>query len=72
MKQQEAKRLIIKEWDRLVRQQSVDSDRATGRDTLKFYVELEDARSPLLNFPTRGRDKWQIVHDWLVGSGRIR
>jgi hypothetical protein len=72
MKQVEAKRLIIKEWDRWVRQQSVDSDRATGRDSLKFYVELEDARSPLLNFPTRGRDKWQIVHDWLVGSGRIR
>ena len=71
MKQVEAKRLIIKEWDRLVRQQSVDSDRATGRDTLKFYVELEDARSPLLNFQTRGRDKWQIVHDWLVGAGRI-
>jgi hypothetical protein len=72
MKQVEAKRLIIKEWDRWVRRQSVDSDRATGRDTLKFYVELEDARSPLLNFPTRGRDKWQIVRDWLVDAGRIR
>jgi hypothetical protein len=72
MKQVEAKRLIIKEWDRWVRQQSVDSDRATGRDSLKFYVELEDARSPLLNFPTRRRDKWLIVHDWLLGSERIR
>ena len=47
MKQVEAKCLIIKEWDRWVRQQSVDSDRATGRDSLKFYVELEDARSPI-------------------------
>jgi len=50
----------------------MDSDRATGRDALKFYVELEDTRSPLLNFETRRRDKWQIVHDWLLGAQRIR
>jgi hypothetical protein len=72
MKQQKAKPLLIKEWDRWLRTQSVDPGPATGRDALKFYVELEDARSPLLNFQTRGRYKWQIVHDWLVGAGRIR
>jgi hypothetical protein len=72
MKQAEAKPLLIKEWDRWVRAQSIDSDMATGRDALKFYVELEDTRSPLLNFQTRHRDKWQIVHDWLLGAQRIR
>jgi hypothetical protein len=71
MKQVEAKRLIIKEWDRWARQELTQSDRATGRDTLRFYLELEDVRSSLLNFPARGRDKWQIIHDWLGGSGRI-
>jgi hypothetical protein len=72
MKQKEAKPLLIKEWDRWVRTQSVDPAAATGRDALKFYVELEDARSPFLKFRTRGRDKWQIVHVWLVGARRIR
>jgi hypothetical protein len=33
---------------------------------------LEDARFASFEFPDRGPDKWQIVHDWLVGSGRIR
>ena len=72
MKQKEARPVLIKEWDRWVRTQSVDPGAATGRDALKFYVELEDARSPLLKFRTRGRDKWQIVHVWLVGARRIR
>jgi hypothetical protein len=72
MEQKEAKPLLIKEWDRWVRTQSVDPAAATGRDALKFYVELEDARSPLLKFRTRGRGKWQIVHVWLVGARRIR
>ncbi len=44
--------------------------RATGRDTLKFYLELKDAQSPLLKFQGRGRDKWQIVHGWLRNEGR--
>jgi hypothetical protein len=72
MKHSEAKRLIIDEWDRWIRQHLADTNMATGRDTLWFFIELEDARSPLLNFPARGRDKWQIIHDWLVSSERVR
>jgi len=71
MKQEEAKRLIIEEWDRWVQTQSMDSGKATGRESLKFFFELEDVRSVLLNFQTRGRDKWQIVHAWLLGAGRL-
>ncbi|MFL6817449.1 MAG: hypothetical protein ACJ8EF_05860 [Bradyrhizobium sp.] len=71
MKQEEAKRLIIQEWDRWVQTQSVDPSKATGRDALKFFFELQDARSVLLDFQTRGRDKWQIVHAWLRGAGRL-
>jgi hypothetical protein len=71
MKHSEAKRLIIEEWDRWIRHHAADANKVTGRDTLRFFVELEDARSPILNFPTRGRDKWQIIHDWLLDPERI-
>jgi hypothetical protein len=65
MRQKELKDLIIREWDRWLQTQSIDSDGPTGRDTLKFFFELQDARSPLLNFQSRGRDKWKIIHTWL-------
>jgi len=65
MRQKELRDLIIREWDRWLQTQSIDSDGPTGRDTLKFFFELQDARSPLLNFQSRGRDKWKIIHTWL-------
>ena len=71
MKQEKAKRLIIREWDRWVQAQSIDSGEATGRDSLKFFLELEDARAAFLDFPTRGRDKWEVVHVWLLGARRL-
>jgi hypothetical protein len=71
MKQEEAKRLIIQEWDRWVQTQSVEPGKATGRDALKFFFELQDAHSVLLDFQTRGRDNWQIVHAWLRGARRL-
>ena len=37
MKQEEAKRLIIREWDQWVQTQSINSGRATGRDSFKFF-----------------------------------
>lgn len=71
MKQERARRLIIREWDQWVQAQPIDSGRATGRDSLKFFVELQDERSALLNFKARGRDKWQVVHDWLLDARRV-
>ena len=71
MKQEEAKRLIIREWDRWVATQPIEDGGPTGRDSLKFFVELQDARSALLDFQTRGRDKWQIVHAWLLNARRL-
>ena len=71
MKQERARRLIIREWDQWVQAQPIDSGRATGRDSLKFFVELQDERSALLNFKARGRDKWQVVHAWLLDAGRV-
>jgi hypothetical protein len=50
MKQEEAKRLIIREWDRWVQTQSINSGRATGGDSFKFFLELQDARAAFLDF----------------------
>jgi hypothetical protein len=71
VKQEAAKRLIIREWDRWVRRRPIDSTGAPGRDSLKFFLELQDARSPLLDFQTRSRDKWQVVHAWLLEARRV-
>ncbi len=70
MKQMDARALMIREWDRWLQTQSIDPDEATGRDALKFFFELQDKQSPLVNFQTRGRDKWDVVHAWLIGGRR--
>ena len=66
MKQKEAKILILREWERWLKSQSIDPDHASGRDTLKFYFELQDSNSDLLDFQSRGRDKWHIINGWLL------
>jgi hypothetical protein len=68
MRQKEAKTLIIAEWDRWLKTQSIGRAGLSGRDTLKFFFALQDMQSPLLNFPSRGRDKWQIIHTWLLSK----
>ena len=71
MKQEEVKRLVIAEWDRWVQTQRIGPRGATGRDSLKFFVELQDTRPSLLNFQSRNRDKWQVVHAWLRAERRV-
>jgi hypothetical protein len=71
MKFEDAKHLVVFEWDKWVRTQPVRPSEATGRDSLKFFLELLDAQSPLLNFPSRRRDKWEIIHAWLLSEERV-
>jgi hypothetical protein len=71
MKIRDLKPLLVGAWDKWLTTQAIDPGEATGRDTLKFYLELLDARSPLLKFSSKGRDKWQIVHSWLVSERRV-
>ena len=66
MKQKEARILIIQEWERWLQTQSIDPNDASGRDTLKFFFELQDSSSELLDFQSRGRDKWHIINGWLL------
>ncbi|HMM90809.1 hypothetical protein [Bradyrhizobium sp.] len=71
MKQSEARVRIIQEWDRWILTQSIEPDGPTGKDSLKFYHELQDAGSSLLDFQSRGQDKWRIIHAWLLGADRL-
>lgn len=71
MRQDQRKSLLLLEWDRWIRTQPVDPPAATARDTLRFFCELQDRRSPLLDFRTRWGDKWQVIYAWLMNEGRV-
>jgi hypothetical protein len=71
MKQSEARVRIIQEWDRWIVTQAIEQDRPTGKDSLKFFHELQDTGSSLLDFQSRGQDKWRIIHAWLLGADRL-
>ncbi len=71
MKQSEARVLVIAAWDQWISSQAIESGGPTGKDSLKFFHELEDTESPLLDFQARGQDKWRIIHAWLLGAGRL-
>jgi hypothetical protein len=71
MKQSELKSRLVAEWDRWLQTRPADAKRPTARDTLKFFCELQDSRSPLLDFRSAGRDKWQLIHAWLLSEGRV-
>ena len=71
MRQHVRKSLVLQEWDRWLQTRPNDPPAPTARDTLKFFYELQDRRSPLLDFrPSRG-DKWQVIHAWLLNEGRV-
>lgn len=68
MKQKEAKPLVFAAWNTWLEERGIDRSDATGRDLLQFYYDLQDTKSPLLRFMSRGRDKWLIIHEWLSGG----
>jgi hypothetical protein len=71
MRQSERKALILLEWDRWLQTQNIDPHAASARDSLKFFCELQDQRSALLEFRASGRDKWQVIHAWLLSEARV-
>ena len=71
MKQSEARIRIIQEWDRWIMNQAVEDDGPTGKDSLKFFHVLQDTLSSLLDFQSRGQDKWRIIHAWLLSADRL-
>jgi len=71
MKQSEARVLLLQQWDEWVLTQAIDPGGPTGKDSLRFFYELEDDESPLLDFQARGQDKWRIIHGWLLSAQRL-
>ena len=71
MRQDQWKSQVLQEWDRWLQAQPIEAATPTARDTLKFFCELQDRRSPLLDFRPGRRDKWQIIHAWLHHAGRV-
>lgn len=71
MKQSDARVLILQQWDNWISMQAVDPGGPTGKDSLRFFYELQDDESPLLDFQSRGQDKWRIIHAWLLGAERL-
>jgi len=71
MKQDEWKSLLLLEWDRWLKTQPIDPLAPTARDTLKFFCELQDKQSPLLDFRTGRREQWPIIHARLLNEGRV-
>ncbi len=71
MRRDQRESRLLQEWQQWLQTQPLGRRRPTARDTLKFFYELEDSRSPLLDFRSGRRDKWQVVHAWLVEMGRV-
>jgi hypothetical protein len=71
MKQSEARVLILQQWDNWILTHVVDPGGPTGKDSLRFFYELQDDGSPLLDFQSRGQDKWRIIHAWLLDAERL-
>lgn len=70
MKKDEARRFILGAWDDWAAGTLEPSYAANRTDALRFFAYLQTERSELLKFRTAG-DRWQIVHGWLLDSGRI-
>jgi hypothetical protein len=65
----DAKRAVIREWDRWVKDHpDAPGDRMGG---LGFFTYLQKEKSELLDFRAAG-DKWQVVHGWLLREGRVK
>jgi hypothetical protein len=69
-KKDEAKGLILREWDEWVPKHVPPTRKPTGMDAMSFFNYLQKECSPLLKFQARG-DLWQIVHGWLLQEKRV-
>jgi hypothetical protein len=71
MRRDQRKSRLMQEWQHWLQTQPLGRRRPTARDTLKFFYELQDMRSPLLDFRSGRRDKWRVINDWLLGEEQV-
>ncbi|MDE0239483.1 MAG: hypothetical protein OXI95_09645 [bacterium] len=68
MKQAEARRRIILEFDVWARSEGLDHP--NGTDGLRFFARMRSERPEMLAFGCRG-DHWEVVHGWLLNADRV-
>jgi hypothetical protein len=68
IRREDAKPLIIGEWDTWALKQK---DPSYLREGMFFFGYLQKERSNLLDFRDQG-DKWQTVHAWLLEAKRLK
>jgi hypothetical protein len=71
MKRDEAKRLVLQEWDVWAAKNLPAGQKASGTDGLIFFGYLQKQRPHLLEFKTSTGDRWPTVHGWLSREGKI-
>jgi hypothetical protein len=62
---------ILNAWDRWASDQGLVAGNISGAEAFKFFNLLDSRRSPFLDFKSGTTDKWQMVHGWLLSSGRV-
>ena len=70
MTKEESRLRVMREWISWRDANGVTAE-ARGNDALRFYTHLQSNHPELLRF-RRSRDRWEVVHDWLLGNGCVR
>jgi hypothetical protein len=71
MRYDERKSLLLQEWESWLRTQPDEGRPPSARDALKFFCELQDKQSPLLDFRPRRPDRWHVIHALLLREGCV-
>jgi hypothetical protein len=70
MTKDDARRLVLSEWDQWSTQNCPAGRRPSGTDGMLFFTYLEKERPHTLSFRDSG-DRWQTVHGWLLRAGKV-
>jgi hypothetical protein len=70
MKKDEAKRLVLQEWDDWAAKNVPSGQQARGTDGLIFFGYLQMPHPYLVELKASG-DRWQTVHGWLSRESKI-
>ena len=69
MVREEARRTLLREYDKWVKDHPDD---ATKRSGVVFFTYLQKERTDLLDFHAVGGGKWATGHAWLYYTGRVK
>jgi hypothetical protein len=70
MTKEESRLRVMQEWISWRDANGVTAE-ARGNDALRFYSHLQSNHPELLRFRS-SRDRWEVVHDWLLSNGCVR